>query len=196
MSFCSCFFFLSNVMSLVPKIDEVCHVVQNANFDFVCITESWLKPHIQDSVVSLDCFNLVRHYRKETMHGGVCAYIKDTIPFTVLEDLADGLFEVLWLELRPYRLPRGVNNIVIGVIYHLPSAPNFNILNYLMKCLSTIESRYSGCEIILLGDVNKLDTTRLNGAFSYAWTEYSRSDSEKPRRILQPASREASLWAV
>ena len=39
-------FFLSNVMSLAPKIDEVRHVVYKANFDFICITESWLKPHI------------------------------------------------------------------------------------------------------------------------------------------------------
>ena len=136
-------------MSLAPKIDEVCHVVQKANFDFVCITESWLKPQIQDCVVSLDGFNPVRRDRKEAMHGGVCTY------------LADDLFEVLWLELRPFRLPRGVKNIVIAVTYHPPSAPNLDILNYLMKYLSTIESKYSGCGIILLGDVNKLDTTIL-----------------------------------
>ena len=36
-------FLLSNVMSLAGKIDEVCHVVRNANFDFICITESLAK---------------------------------------------------------------------------------------------------------------------------------------------------------
>ena len=70
-------FFL--VISLAPKINEVCHVDQNTNFDFVCITESWLKLLIQDSVVSLDGFNLVRRDRKKIMHGGVCTYIKDII---------------------------------------------------------------------------------------------------------------------
>ena len=38
--------YLSNVMSLAPKIDEVRHVAQYENLDCVCITESWLRSHI------------------------------------------------------------------------------------------------------------------------------------------------------
>ena len=34
--------FLSNVISLSPKMDELSHVVQNANYDLVCKTETWL----------------------------------------------------------------------------------------------------------------------------------------------------------
>ena len=52
--------YLSNVMSLAPKIDEIRHVVQYANLDCVCITESWLQSHIHDNVVALSGFNLVR----------------------------------------------------------------------------------------------------------------------------------------
>ena len=38
--------FVSNVMSLVPKLDELRHLVRYANFHLVnvCITESWLNP--------------------------------------------------------------------------------------------------------------------------------------------------------
>ena len=73
--------FLSNVMSLAPKIDEVCHVIQNADFDLVCITETWLQNHILDTVVALEGYNLIRRDRKETIHCGVCMYVKDSIPF-------------------------------------------------------------------------------------------------------------------
>ena len=61
--------FLSNVKSLSPKIDEVCHVVQNANFDLVCITETWLQQHIPDSAVAINGYNLIRRDRQETIHG-------------------------------------------------------------------------------------------------------------------------------
>ena len=43
--------FVSNVMSLASKVDELRHVVKYANLDLVCITESWLKSHIHDNVV-------------------------------------------------------------------------------------------------------------------------------------------------
>ena len=50
---------LSNVMSLSPKVDEVSHVVQNANYNLVCITETWLQQHIPDSVVAINGYNVI-----------------------------------------------------------------------------------------------------------------------------------------
>ena len=67
--------FLSNVMSLAPKIDEVSHVVQNANYDLVCNTESWLRQHISDSVIAINGYNIIRRDRTEATHGGVCMYV-------------------------------------------------------------------------------------------------------------------------
>ena len=87
--------YLSNVMSLAPKIDEIRHVVQYANLDCVCLTESWLRCYIHDNVVALSGFNLVRKDRVDIIHGGVCAYIRDNINFTILEDLEDPSFEAL-----------------------------------------------------------------------------------------------------
>jgi hypothetical protein len=55
---------LSNVMSLAPKIDEIQHCVVHANFGLVCLTETWLKDCIQDEVVSISGFNIVRLDRK------------------------------------------------------------------------------------------------------------------------------------
>ena len=147
----------------------------------------------------IDGLNLVRRNRKEIMHGGVCMYIKDTVPFSVLEDLADDFLEVLWLDLRPSQLPRGVNNIFVGVIYHPPKAQNSEMLAYLIKCLSAIESRYSNCGIILLGDVNKLDTTRLKSNYNLKQIVHfptrgrNTLDQILTNRLLWPSSWTASL---
>ena len=86
-------------MSLAPKIDEICHVADYANLNCVCVTESWLQSHISDDVIALNGFNIARMDRSHTVHGGVCCYIRVNISFTVLKDLQDPFFEVLWIKL-------------------------------------------------------------------------------------------------
>ena len=46
-------FLFSNVMLLAPKIDEVREVVQQRNYDLVCLVETWLQDHIHDNVVRM-----------------------------------------------------------------------------------------------------------------------------------------------
>ena len=132
-------FLLSNVMSLAPKIDEVRDVIYRANYDFVSLVETWLQGHIHDNVVDIQGYNLIRRDRCERQHGGVCIYIKDTIEFSVLDELFDSLFEVLWINMRPTRLPRGFTNLIVGTVYHPPSAENAAMLNYLSNCLSVMD---------------------------------------------------------
>ena len=60
------------------------------------------------------------------------------------------------------RLPRGFNNLIIGTIYHPPGADGSAMLDYVSCCLSTLESRYPKCGLILLGDFNKLPVSKLN----------------------------------
>ena len=71
---------------------------------------------------------------------------------------------MLCAKLRPARLPRGCNSIVVGMLYHLPSASDAAIMEYL-KWLSTIESCYPNCGILIAGDFNRLQTTRLRNNF-------------------------------
>ncbi|EDO26094.1 predicted protein [Nematostella vectensis] len=131
---------LSNVRSLAPKIDEVREAISNANLDLACITETWLRNHIHNNVIAVSGYNLVRRDRTKDQHGGVCIFIKDSIKYQVLEDLMDDEFEVLWIQLRPSRLPRGITSIVVGLVYHPPSAADMPMLEYLHSCLSTMEA--------------------------------------------------------
>ena len=48
-----------NVMSLAPMIDEVRHFLDYPNVDLICLTETWLREHIHDSVVSVISINLM-----------------------------------------------------------------------------------------------------------------------------------------
>jgi hypothetical protein len=106
-------------VSLVNKIEDLEIVIRNNNADIVCITETWPSANIADSVVDISGYTIVRKDR--VMHkrgGGVCAFIKSSIGFEIIEELDNPLFECLWLYLRPPRLPRGFSCIIICIIYH------------------------------------------------------------------------------
>ena len=98
-------FLLSNVMSLVPKIDEVRVVTNSMSPDFISIKETWLQGHVDSNVVELNGYVLVRKDRHSGIHGGICMYLKNNIPT---------------------RLPRGVYS-VIGTVYHPTNADNSKI---------------------------------------------------------------------
>ena len=111
-------------------------------------------------------------FRSESTHGGVCMYVKDTIPYSVLKDFEgeSNILEMLWVKLWPTCLPKGVSNIVIGVVYHPSNEANSTMLDYLSKCLGDVESRYPNCGIFVLGDLNKLKETRLKSSFNLKQT--------------------------
>ena len=95
----------------------------------------------------------------------VSTYINESIQFSLMDDLVDPAFEVLWIKIRPARLPRGFNCIIVGTVYHPPSASDSEMLNYLINCLSSIEAQSPNSGILLLGDFNKLKVTKLKSSF-------------------------------
>ena len=117
-------------------------------------------------MVTLESYNIIRRDKTETEHGSVCVYIKNTIKFAVVDDLEDPSFEALWIQISPTHLPRGYSSILLGTFYHLPSANDSAFLECLERCWSTMEIRYSNCGLCLVGDFNRLQTTRLRNNYN------------------------------
>jgi hypothetical protein len=158
---------LSNVMSLVPKIDEVNEFIIRNEINLALITETWLKESVSDSVIDIPNFTLLRRDRTSQNHGGVCAYIRESqYKYKRLDDLncCDD-HECLWIYLRPTRLPRGFTCIIIAVIYHPPGADGKLFQDHLFQTLTLVESKYPNCGIIITGDFNRLNVTRLLNHF-------------------------------
>ena len=99
---------VANVMSLVPKIDEVQEFVLRNNINIAFISETWLKESVSNTVVDIPGYEIKRRDRVTNNHGGLCLYIKDNIKYRPLEDLScckDQ--EILWLHLRPKSSSKG-----------------------------------------------------------------------------------------
>ena len=92
-------------------------------------------------------------------------YVRDSIRFRVLQDFMSDEFEVLWMQILPKRLPRGISSIIVGMVYHPPSACDSSMRNYLCESMSSLEAHFPDCGLILLGDFNKLNLFRVANAF-------------------------------
>ena len=156
---------LTNTMSLTPKIDEVSCFMKTHNPDVACITETWLHGSIDESCLYIAGYNFIFKNRSGGCHGGVGLYIKNSISFKCLDHLQHPVLKVLWVCLAPKRLPRGFPCLVISVIYHPPNADDREMLSYLSTSLTTIESDYPGCGLMLAGDFNRLKVNRLLNQF-------------------------------
>ncbi|KAI8515774.1 hypothetical protein Bbelb_065870 [Branchiostoma belcheri] len=74
--------------------------------------------------------------------------------------------EALWLWVRPARLPRGLNCLIIAALYNPPKSSTTyksddEVNDYLGRCLVQIERDYLHPGIIILGDTNKYNSQSL-----------------------------------
>lgn len=71
-------------MSLAPKITDVAEFAMRKDFNLACITETWLKECIADSVVEISNYSVIRLDRQVVEYVGVCLYKKTVIQTTGL----------------------------------------------------------------------------------------------------------------
>ena len=155
---------VANVMSLVPKVDEVREFIfRSRNINIAFITETWLKETVTDGVVDIPDFALLHQDRKRESHGGVCAYIKEGYcRYNYLKQLnCCDEHESLWLHLRPTCLPREFSCIIAAVIYHPPRSDKRSIREHLFSSLTLMESKYPNCGILVTGVFYRLDISGL-----------------------------------
>ncbi len=130
--------FLSNSRSLVNKIDELSGTVSLLSLDIVVITETWLSPNVSNSAINLNGFSIFRRDRRDGRRGeGVCVYINHRMPVVHLKELSHPQVESLWLLIKPSRLPRGINSIILAAIYHPPKSDDRALLSYLIESLDS-----------------------------------------------------------
>jgi hypothetical protein len=157
---------ITNVRSLTPKIDEVQEFLNRNDITMAFITETWLKPTIVDSVKNIPGYTVLRKDRASDNHSRVCLFIRnDYLMYTRIACCSD--HEIMWVQLRPTRLPRGFSSLIVAVVYHPHWSGTENDLmrNHLFQSLAIAESKYSNCALIVAGDFNHLDVTSIKKTF-------------------------------
>lgn len=151
---------LANVRSLRYKIDELQAVVSLNLSRIVCITESWLNSDIVDATIYLSGFSCFRRDRPDG-RGGVCVYVDCHTPCQRLSDFETPEVESLWLNIRPFRLPRAVTTLLLGVVYHPPSSgaeENANLLDLIRRNVDSFLCKHPEGLAVVCGDFNPPST--------------------------------------
>ena len=145
------------------KIDEIVGISTNL-YDVVVITETWLNSRITDELIRIPGYVSCRRDRpNDQCGGGLCTYINSRLAFVELIHLNEPEIESQWFLIRMERLPRGINSIILGTIYHPPQSAHPR--KHIFKCLDSLLAAYPSSAILVLGDFNQFKPGNLCNSF-------------------------------
>ena len=132
-----------NIRSILPKIDELQHIVHYYSIDCLSVNETLLNSSIPDGEISIKGFCLFRNDRDRN-GGGVALYINENLSPCMINDNISS--ESVWVKVKVK-----YGHIIIGSIYRPPNSP-VSYHDYIINDLDFISS--FNYELIIMGDLN------------------------------------------
>ncbi len=157
--------FFSNVRSMVNKLDELFETVSPNSFEIIVITESWLSALIDDNVILIPGYVTYRRDLNNQRGGGFCTYINSRLNVIELRNLGEPDIESQWFLIKMDRLPRGINPIILGTVYHPLQSDDRILRSHIFNCLDSLLAAYPNSGVILLGDFNQFQPGNLCSSF-------------------------------
>ena len=157
---------LTNLRSYgIGKTDKTSELdaVLNENFvDVGVFTETWATDNTLENL-DIDYYNMFHLIRKncKKSSGGLSIFVRDHIPATRLDVNVPSNLEVLYVSIRPHKLPCSISNIVLCGVYYPGSTskyapPQEDLILHLTEAIQGFYNKYSCPLILLLGDFNDL----------------------------------------
>jgi len=133
----------------IPYIQDLLTTGKNAtNTPFLALTETWLKPHIEDSQVSIQGYNILRSDRATRKGGGTALYLQEDLVVSNSVAFDDNYCEVVTCSIDSIKT-------VIACLYRPPDASDrsfFNALTSIEKfCEDHSDDSY---DLMITGDFN------------------------------------------
>jgi hypothetical protein len=151
---------------MVNKLDEVSASISTELYDVAVITETWLNSRVTDELIRIPGYVSCRRDRPNNQRGGgLCTYFNSQLNFTELTDLSEPEIESQWFLIRMERLPRGINSILLGTVYHPPQSDDLVLRMHIFKCLDSLLATYPNSAILVLGDFNQFKPGNLYNSF-------------------------------
>lgn len=155
--------YMCNPRSLNNKLDEFSVVVHELCCDVCVVTETWFRADQPESDFAVDDYLVFAKSRDSRRGGGVAIYAKpESMPKTVNFLPPHPHHEVIWLQLRPKRLPRDISCLYVAAVYSPPDNDRVNdLIQSLVNAIDDIKTRHGDAGVVILGDFNRADTSEL-----------------------------------
>lgn len=147
-----------NVRSLIKHIEEVRKDLLDGTGDIVILSESWLHSNVSDSLLHVDGYKCLRLDRqaegacgRTKRGGGICVYLKDTLPHEILPTLctSNSDLELLTLSIMQENQKR----LNILSLYRPPAGNFQNALIQIKEVIDQVKADCNG-EYLVIGDLN------------------------------------------
>ena len=133
-----------NILSLVRRYHEVTSLVSKYNPHVVCIQETWLTEMVDDRLISIPGYVILRRDRHDQSgYGGVITYIRSDVTWQYVAVDVGQSYEGIWISLSI-----GMERITIANIYRPPGKNLEMFLNSVDRTISSLRN------FILVGDFN------------------------------------------
>ena len=138
-----------NTYHLCNKLADICALIKKEQIDILGISESRLNKVIDDSVVGIPGYHILRRDPDHPGHTGLLVYIDDNSWNYVQRrrDFECQSVECIWLELKHPKKP----SLMIGFLYRNP-ASTFCWYDEFVNMMDNVNAH--GKDTILLGDFN------------------------------------------
>ena len=152
---------------MVNKLDELFETVSANSFEIIVITESWLSSLIDDNLIGIPGYVTYRRDRLNNQRGGgLCTYINSRLNVIELRNLSEPDIESQWFLIKMDRLPRAINSIILGTVYHPRKSDDHILHSHIFNSHDSLLAAYPNSAIILLGDFNQFQPGNLCSSFS------------------------------
>lgn len=157
-------FLLCNTRSAYNKFDELSITILDHDIDVCAITETWFKHDLPSKVVTIPGFTMFAKSRLDRNGGGVAIYAKHHLNPSLPKDIVVPTnLEVVWIKLRPQRLPRSITCIFCAVIYY--PQPDHSVetqlTEHIITTMDELSTDHPDAGFVILGDFNQLNTDPL-----------------------------------
>ena len=144
----------ANVRSAAKNLNRFETYLSNLNhvFPIIALTETWARDD-NVNLCNISGYNCEHNYRSSRSGGGVALFIKETIDYSVRDDLRyqNDTIEALFIEIDKSVFNKK-QNIILGVIYRPPNTNIRTFNDYATQCLNQIKLEKKVA--YLLGDFN------------------------------------------
>ena len=111
--------------------------------------ETWLNNDINDALIALPGYTVIRQDREQKKGGGVLVYVRESLTFKQLKIINREQCEIIWCQVNLYR----TKNLLLGCTCRAPNCNEFEnkaLYNKIREvCLSNTNSK-----IVIVGDFN------------------------------------------
>ena len=144
------------------KSTELELVLDVNNIDIAVCTETWATEAVLENL-EFNNYNMFHSIRNKFSRasGGLSMFIRNSICANKLNVVIPDHLEVMYISIRPKRLPRSVSNIVFCSLYYPGSNSKFappqeDLILHLIDTIQSFYAKFAKPLIILLGDFNDL----------------------------------------